>query len=120
MRSANHGSKWSECSSCRVHGVENGILYAFEFQEAGPIDVVRVVCTESTNFNCGYSYVLVNGSPAHVAIGIRRFDEVRAALDDDPNYRALVDSSDTDFTTTWDGEDRYVGSKEGPDGEQIM
>ena len=45
---------------------QNGKLFASGFTQAHVVDVIAVSCTGPSNFNCGYSYLIVNGQPSPV------------------------------------------------------
>lgn len=105
------------------------------FMKFGPVDVVRVVCTFATNFNCGYSYVLVNGSPKNIAVSIddrnspgfsdapvdsdipALWTKIRA----DPTYQAIIKSANTSIAqNVWEGEDVFVANHTESSGGQTL
>jgi hypothetical protein len=120
---------------------QDGLLYISGWRpgeppivEAGNVAVAQVVCTFVTNFNCGYSYIIVNGSPNAIPVsidpdgpGFHRSPgspDVAALWDDirsDPVYQQLTsDPSEPFATNVWPGEDLFVDSESEADGGQKL
>lgn len=92
---------------------QDGKVFASKFDPVGLVDLVEVVCTQGTNFNCGYSYFIVNGDPPAVEVGWR---------EEDPALLSVVESDTTvDELNTrmgwrrvppiWSGAEQFVGAQ---------
>jgi hypothetical protein len=109
---------------------QDGLLYISGWRpdeppiiNAGIISVARVICTSSTNFNCGYSYVIVNGSPTNIPVSIDprgpgsdqslSSPDIVALWDDIRSYavyqQLTSDPNEPFVTTVWGGEDLVRG-----------
>jgi hypothetical protein len=103
---------------------QDGLLYISGWRpsepgvvEVGAVDLARVICTFGTIFNCGYSYLLVNGSPSIIPVSIDTrppgfvdgpvsadIHELWASIRADPTYQAIASSGDTRFVdNVWGG-----------------
>jgi hypothetical protein len=91
---------------------QDGAVFARDFQSFGPVAVVQVICTMATNFNCGYSYLIVNGNPSTVEVGWRKPDpELVAAVKADPVYDELTAQLGEFSDIFWAGEDKFAGAQ---------
>jgi hypothetical protein len=101
---------------------QQGMVYARKFDPIDVVDLVEAVCTEGTNFNCGYSYFIVNGDPPAVEVGWR---------EEDP---ALLSVAKSDITVDelnikmgwgrvppiWSGADQFVGAESSGGGVRLL
>lgn len=104
--------------------VQEGKFFAYEFIPIGIVDVVKVYCTFATNFNCGYSYIIVNGTPPTVEVGLpgwQKSNELSSKIQANPTYQSIVRSRpNTAVDMEWSGEDVFDRAEPSSSGQQLV